>query len=105
MVEAADGSAALGQLQSRRPDLVLCDYLVHPAALEHVSASAEVIRLGHHSTGRDMTPDEIVESFLMQFYEDATDIPQEVLLAEETHIVQLANAIAWRLMVTYYNMS
>ncbi len=31
----------------------------------------------------DETPDEIVESFLMQFYADATDIPKEVILPQD----------------------
>lgn len=29
------------------------------------------------------TPDEIIESFLMQFYEDATDIPKEIVLPQD----------------------
>ena len=41
-------------------DLVLYDYLVDPAVLRHASASAELVCLGHHSTGRDLSPDEII---------------------------------------------
>ena len=41
-------------------DLVLYDYLANPAALEHASASAELVCLGHHSTGRILTPAEII---------------------------------------------
>ena len=45
-------------------DLVLYDYLVNPAALQHASASAELVCLGHHSTGRALSPDEIVAKML-----------------------------------------
>jgi uroporphyrinogen III methyltransferase/synthase len=42
-----------------RADVVLYDYLVNPAVLTHAAASAELVCLGHHSTGRALTPDEI----------------------------------------------
>ena len=45
-------------------DLVLYDYLVNPAILEHASDSAELICLGHHSTGRVLSQDEIVAKML-----------------------------------------
>ena len=44
--------------------MVLYDYLVNPATLEHAPASAELIGLGHHSTGRALTQDEIVARML-----------------------------------------
>jgi len=47
-----------------RADLVLYDYLVNPATLEHASASAELVCLGHHSTGRALSPDQIVARML-----------------------------------------
>ena len=47
-----------------KADLVLYDYLVNPATLEHASASAELICLGHHSTGRALSPEEIVGRML-----------------------------------------
>jgi len=42
-----------------RADLVLYDYLVNPAVLEHAAPGAELVCLGHHSTGRALSPDEI----------------------------------------------
>jgi len=42
-----------------RADLVLYDYLVNPAVLEHAAPGAELVCLGHHSTGRVLSPDEI----------------------------------------------
>lgn len=47
-----------------RADLVLYDYLVNPAVLEHASAGAELVCLGHHSTGRAYLPEEIVARML-----------------------------------------
>ena len=47
-----------------RADLVLYDYLVNPAALKHASASAELVCLGQHSTGRVLSPDEIIARML-----------------------------------------
>jgi len=44
--------------------LVLYDYLANPAALEHASASAELFCLGHHASGRALTPDEITALML-----------------------------------------
>ena len=48
----------------RQADLVLYDYLVNPAVLEHVSDSAELVCLGHHSSGRALSQDEIVARML-----------------------------------------
>jgi uroporphyrinogen III methyltransferase/synthase len=45
-------------------DLVLYDYLVNPATLEHAAPTAELVCLGHHSTGRALTPEEIVARML-----------------------------------------
>jgi uroporphyrinogen III methyltransferase/synthase len=42
-----------------RADLVLYDYLVNPAVLAHVGPAAECVCLGHHSTGRVFSQDEI----------------------------------------------
>ena len=47
-----------------RADLVLYDYLVDPAALEHVSPAAQLVCLGHHSSGRALSQDEIVARML-----------------------------------------
>ena len=41
-------------------DLVLYDYLVNVAVLEHASESAELVCLGRHGTGRTLSGDEIV---------------------------------------------
>ncbi len=43
----------------RQADIVLYDYLVNPAVLVHVRASAELVCLGHHGAGRALAPDEI----------------------------------------------
>lgn len=53
------GVECLGQA-----DVVLCDYLVNPAILEHAPDTAEVISLGHHSVGRSLSPEEITERML-----------------------------------------
>ena len=47
-----------------RADLVLYDYLANPVALEHASASAELICLGNHRSGRSLSQDEIVAKML-----------------------------------------
>ena len=47
-----------------RADLVLYDYLASPAALEHVSPSAELVCLGNHRSGRSLSQDEIVVRML-----------------------------------------
>ncbi|NQU25011.1 MAG: uroporphyrinogen-III C-methyltransferase [Candidatus Nealsonbacteria bacterium] len=43
-----------------RADLILYDYLCNPALLRHAADSAESIGLGHHSTGRALSQDDIV---------------------------------------------
>jgi len=47
-----------------RADVVLYDYLVNPATLMHASASAELVCLGHHRSGRALSQDEIVARML-----------------------------------------
>jgi len=47
-----------------RADVVLYDYLVNPAALKHAPAAADLVCLGHHSTGRALPPDEIIARML-----------------------------------------
>ncbi len=42
-------------------DFVLYDYLVNPAILKHARPTAELFGLGHHSLGRTLTPEQIVE--------------------------------------------
>lgn len=42
-----------------RADVVLYDYLVNPAILEHVAAGADLICLGRHGHGRMLSQDEI----------------------------------------------
>ena len=53
------GAECLGEA-----DLVLYDYLVNPVILKHASDSAELICLGHHSTGRALSPKDIVAKML-----------------------------------------
>ena len=50
-------------------DVIIYDYLVNPAVLERASSSAELIGLGHHSTGRDLSPDEIHELMIAKAQE------------------------------------
>lgn len=47
-------------------DVILYDYLANPAALEHASESAELLCLGHHSTGRRLAPEAIVKRMLRE---------------------------------------
>ena len=42
-----------------RADLVLYDYLVNPAILDHAPAGAELVRLGTHRCGRTLSQEEI----------------------------------------------
>ncbi len=44
----------------RQADLVLVDYLVNPAVLDHAGSAAERVWLGHHGLGRAMPPEEVV---------------------------------------------
>jgi uroporphyrinogen III methyltransferase/synthase len=68
LVGAGPGDPGLITLRAvdclKRADLVIYDYLANPAALEHASASAELVCLGYHATGRTLSPDEIVEEML-----------------------------------------
>jgi uroporphyrinogen III methyltransferase / synthase len=41
----------------QQADLVIFDYLVNPQLLDHAPTTAERISLGHHGTGREMSPD------------------------------------------------
>ena len=68
LVGAGPGNPGLITLRAveclRRADLILYDYLANPAALEYASDTAELVCLGHHSTGRNLSPDEIVARML-----------------------------------------
>ncbi len=55
-----------------RANLVLYDYLVNPASLDHASATAELVCLGHHSSGRMLSQDEIVALMLQGAQEGKT---------------------------------
>lgn len=48
----------------RQADVVLYDYLVNPAIVEHASLSAELVGLGHHKSGRALSPAEITAKML-----------------------------------------
>jgi len=48
----------------KQADVVLYDYLVNPAVLEHANLAAELVGLGHHKLGRALSPDEITERML-----------------------------------------
>jgi len=68
LVGAGPGDPGLVTLRAaeclRLADLVLYDYLVNPSTLEHASDRAELVCLGHHSTGRALSPEEIVALML-----------------------------------------
>src|SRR5574340_801862 len=63
LVGAGPGDPGLVTLRAveclRQADLVLYDYLVNPALLDHAPAAAERVCLGHHGTGREMRPEEV----------------------------------------------
>lgn len=68
LVGAGPGDAGLLTLRGveclRKADLVLYDYLANPSMVEHAREGAELIRLGHHRSGRSMTPDEITATMV-----------------------------------------
>ncbi len=70
LVGAGPGNPGLITLRAveclRQADLILYDYLANPSALEYASDTAELVCLGHHSTGRSLSPDEIVARMLEQ---------------------------------------
>ena len=49
-----------------RADVVLYDYLVNPAILEHAPATAELIPLGRRISGRGVTPDDITTRMIAE---------------------------------------
>ena len=61
LVGAGPGDPGLITLRGveclRQADVVLYDYLVNPAVVEHAPPSAELVRLGHHEGGRAFRPD------------------------------------------------
>jgi len=63
LVGAGPGDPGLMTLRGaaclRRADVVLYDYLVNAAALEHAGPTAELVPLGRSRCGRTLTPDEI----------------------------------------------
>jgi uroporphyrinogen III methyltransferase/synthase len=63
LVGAGPGDPGLLTLRGaaclRQADVVLYDYLVNPIALEHASAAATLVPLGHHKGGRALSPDQI----------------------------------------------
>lgn len=56
----------------RQADLVLYDYLVNPAVLRYVPASAEVVCLGHHGGERLMPQEEIQQRMIQAATEGRT---------------------------------
>ena len=70
LVGAGPGDPGLITLRGieclRMAEVVLYDYLVNPATLQHAPESAELFGLGHHSTGRDLSPDQIVERMVAE---------------------------------------
>jgi len=68
LVGAGPGDAGLITLRGveclRQADVVLYDYLVNPAIVEHAPPSAELVGLGHHKHGRALSPKEITARML-----------------------------------------
>jgi uroporphyrinogen III methyltransferase/synthase len=68
LVGAGPGDPGLLTLRAaeclRRADVVLYDYLVNPAVLEHAPPGAELVSLGRPGTGRALAPDEITGRML-----------------------------------------
>ncbi|MGD8866063.1 MAG: uroporphyrinogen-III C-methyltransferase [Gemmatimonadales bacterium] len=48
----------------RQADVVLYDYLVNPAIVEYAPLSADLVGLGHHKSGRALSPAEITARML-----------------------------------------
>jgi len=70
LVGAGPGDPGLLTLRAveclARADVVLYDYLVNPATLEHVPPGAERIPLGRPGTGRQLTPGEITDRMIAE---------------------------------------
>jgi uroporphyrinogen III methyltransferase/synthase len=70
LVGAGPGDPGLLTLRGldclRRADIVLYDYLVNPAILEHAPPSAELVPLGRRTTGRGLTPTEITDQMIAE---------------------------------------
>jgi uroporphyrinogen III methyltransferase/synthase len=70
LVGAGPGSIGLITVRGveclKEADLVLYDYLANPAAVEHAPDGAELVCLGHHSTGRNLSPGEIVDRMIAE---------------------------------------
>jgi uroporphyrinogen III methyltransferase/synthase len=68
LVGAGPGDPGLVTLRAveclARADVILYDYLVNPAVLEHASNSAELVPLGSRDGGRRLSPDEIMSLVL-----------------------------------------
>jgi len=70
LVGAGPGDPGLLTLRAvaclQQADVVLYDYLVNPAMLDHAPPAADLICLGHHSVGRSLAPDEITALMLRE---------------------------------------
>ncbi len=70
LVGAGPGDPGLITLRGasclRRADVVLYDYLVNAAALEHARPGAVLVPLGRKGTSRSLTPDEITERMVAE---------------------------------------
>jgi uroporphyrinogen III methyltransferase/synthase len=76
LVGAGPGDPGLLTLRGveclRRADVVLYDYLANPALVRHAPARAQLLRLGHHSAGRSLTPDQITDLMVRAALEGKT---------------------------------
>ena len=70
LVGAGPGDPGLLTLRAveclQRADVVLYDYLVNPAILEHARPTAALLPLGRRSTGRGLTPDAIADRMITE---------------------------------------
>jgi uroporphyrinogen III methyltransferase/synthase len=70
LVGAGPGNLGLITLRAveclKQADVVLYDYLANSAALEHARRDAHLVCLGHHRTGRTLSPDEITALMLAE---------------------------------------
>ena len=68
LVGAGPGDPGLVTLRGveclRRAEVVLYDYLVNPAVLEHAPTGAELVCLGRHGDGRIMPPEEVSQRMI-----------------------------------------
>jgi uroporphyrinogen III methyltransferase/synthase len=70
LVGAGPGDPRLITLRAieclQQAEVVFFDYLVNPKILDYAPKSAELIPLGHHQRGREMSPESIIETMIVE---------------------------------------